>query len=190
MEETTNMVVLDPAHGTVTGTEVPVHHEETLLGLSAEVWVYVSLTIFILLAIFIGKAPQRIAAGLDQRIADTRRELDEARAIRAEAEALLADARAQQAAAASDAQNIRTHAEQEASQLIDKARTDADLLIERRRRMAEDKIAAAERSAIDGVRQSAADAAARAARTVIEARLTPERGGKLVDDAIAGLRLH
>jgi F-type H+-transporting ATPase subunit b len=190
MEETANTVVVDPVHGTVTGTEVPVHHEETLLGLSAEAWVYVSLTIFILLAIFVGKAPQLIAAGLDKRIAGTRRELDEARAIRAEAEALLTDARARQEAAVGDARSIMTHAEQEASQLVAKAQVDADLLVERRRRMAEDKIAAAERAAVDNVRQTAADAAARAARTVIESHLSPDKSGKLVDEAIAGLRLH
>lgn len=186
----TNTAVLDPTHGTISGTEEPVHHEETLLGLGAEGWVYVGLTIFILLAIFVGKAPQRIAAGLDQRIADTRRQLDEARAIRAEAETLLADARAQQQAAAGDARSILTHAEQEASQLIAKAQSEADLLIDRRRRMAEDKIHAAERAALDDVRQTAAEAATRAARTVIESRLSPERSGKLVDEAIAGLRIH
>jgi len=79
------------------------HPEATLLGLGSEGWVYVGLTIFLLLAIFVAKAPQKIVEALDGRIAETRRQLDEAKAIRAEAEALLAEARARAQASAGDA---------------------------------------------------------------------------------------
>lgn len=179
-------------HGdTVAGTEVAVHHDEpTSLGLTAEGWVYVSLTIFFLLAIFVAKAPRRIAEGLDARIAETRRQLDEAKAIRAEAEALLADAKARQQAASSDAAAIVAQAETEAGQLVAKAQADADTLIERRRRMAEDKIEAAERQAVAGVRQAAADAAAKTARSVIAGQLSAAQGKQLVNDAIDTLRVN
>ncbi len=179
-------------HGdTVAGTEVAVHHDEpTSLGLTAEAWVYVSLTIFFLLTIFVAKAPRKIAAGLDARIAETRRQLDEAKAVRAEAEALLADAKARQQAAASDAAAIVAHAESEAGQLVAKAQADADTLIERRRRMAEDKIEAAERQAVAGVRQAAADAAAKAARSVIASQLSAADGKKLASEAIEALRVN
>ena len=79
-------------------------HGPYLLGLDAEGWVYVGLTIFFLIAIFVAKAPKRITDALDQRIADTKRMMDEAKAIRFEAETLLAQAKAQQAAAATDAE--------------------------------------------------------------------------------------
>src|SRR3954470_4909644 len=112
-----------PHANTVALTEADgAHHEEqTLLGLGPEGWVYVGLTIFLLLAIFVAKAPKRIAEALDARIAETRKQLDEAKAIRAEAEALLARAKAQQAASAGDAQAILAHAQAEATDLIAEA---------------------------------------------------------------------
>lgn len=178
--------------GAAAHTEVAEHHGPTNFGLDAEGWVYVGLTIFILLAIFVAKAPKKIAAILDQRIADTRRQLDEAKAIRAEAEALLAEVKATRKAASGDAENIVKHAEAEAVALVKKAEADADALVKRRRQMADDKIAAAERQAVEGVRQAAADAATRTARTVIASKLTAAKGKALVDQAIEDLdkRLH
>lgn len=179
-------------HGdTVAGTEVAGHHDEpTWAGLSVEGTVYLAVTIFFLLAIFVAKAPRKIAQGLDARIAETRRQLDEAKAIRAEAEALLADAKARQQAASADAAAILAQAETEAGQLVAKAKVDADTLIERRRRMAEDKIEAAERQAVAGVRQAAANAAAKAARSVIAGQLSATQGKQLVNDAIDTLRVN
>jgi F-type H+-transporting ATPase subunit b len=175
-----NAVALTQADGT---------HDEgpTLLGLGAEGWVYVGLTIFLLLAIFVAKAPKRVAEILDQRIADTRRQLDEAKAIRAEAEALLSDARRKHAASAGDAEAIVAHAEQEASALLTKAEADAADLVERRGKMAEDKIAAAERRALAEVRAKAAEAAASAAAAIIAERHGAEADKALVDRTIARL---
>ncbi|MFM2410431.1 MAG: hypothetical protein RL481_1259, partial [Pseudomonadota bacterium] len=65
-------------------------HGPELLGLGAEGWVYVSVTLFFLIAIFVFKAHRKIADALDAQIAETRRTLDEALAIRTEAEAVLA----------------------------------------------------------------------------------------------------
>jgi F-type H+-transporting ATPase subunit b len=168
----------------------PINAEEegpTLLGLGAEGWVYVGLTIFILLAIFIAKAPKRITDALDARIAETRRQLDDAKAIRAEAEALLAAAKQRDAASAGDAQAIVAHAEQEAQALLAKAKTDAAELVARRGQMAEDKIAAAERAALAEVRAKAADAATKAAASIIADTHGAGADAKLVDKAIAGL---
>ena len=178
------------AENTVALTETE-HHQPTLLGLEAEGWVYVGLTIFLLLAIFVGKAPKRIAEALDLRIAETRRQLDEAKAIRAEAEALLAKAKAQHAASAGDAQAILAHAEQEAGDIISEAEKNATELTARRAKMAEDKIAAAERSAIAEVRARAAEAATSAAARLIAERHDANADKALVDSTIAGLnRVH
>jgi len=180
--DNTNAVALTQADGSH-GHEV----EPTLLGLNAEGWVYVGILIFLLIAIFVAKAPKKITDILDQRIADTRKQLDEARAIRTEAERLLADAKARHAASAGDAQAIVHHAEQEAQALVAKAEADAADLVERRGRMAEDKIAAAERTAVAEVRALAADAAARAAATLIAERHGAAADKALVDRSIAGL---
>ncbi len=164
-------------------------HEEgpTLLGFGAEGWVYWGLTIFLLLAIFYAKAPQKIAEALDARIANTRRQLDEATAIRAEAEALLADAKKRSAASAGDAAAIIAHAEAEAKTMLAKAEADAADLMARRAKMAEDKIAAAERGAIAEVRAKAADAATRAATAIIMDRHDASADKPLVDRTISGL---
>lgn len=166
------------------------HHDEhgpTLLGLSAEGWVYVGLTIFILLAIFVAKAPQRITQALDARIADTRRQLDEAARLRAEAEALLADAKARSDASAGDAAAIIAQAEAEAQAMLAKAESDANDLVARRTKMAEDKIAAAERGAIAEVRAVAARAAATAAGAIIAGQHGADADRALVDRTISGL---
>lgn len=167
-------------------THVPVHQPH-LLGLDAEGWVYVGLTIFLLLAIFVLKAPKLIARGLDKKIADTRKSLDDAVRLRTEAEALLADAKAQQAAAHKDAQTILANASGEATALVEKARRDVDTLIERRHKMAEDKIASAERTAVADVRAATARAATGAAATLLAAQHDAHADGALIDRTIASL---
>jgi F-type H+-transporting ATPase subunit b len=172
------------AHTEVAGGE---EHGPTLLGLSAEGWVYTGVTIFFLIAIFVVKAHKIIAAGLDARIADTRKALDEAASLRKEADALLTDAKKKQSAAALDAKAMLAAAENEAGLLVAKAEADAKLLIERRQKMAEDNIASAERGAIAEVRAKAAAAAAAAAASLIGAQHNVKADAKLVDSAISQL---
>ncbi len=180
-----NEPALPTGHSTGTEDHGPVGGP--FVDLSAEAWVYVGLTIFILLVIFVGKAPQKIAALLDGRIADTRRQLDEAKAIRGEAEAMLAEANRLRADAANNAALILRGAETEAAAIVTKAEADAQQLIARRTRMAEDKIGAAERSAVAEVRQRAVTAATRAATTLIAERHDAAADKALTDRAIAGL---
>jgi F-type H+-transporting ATPase subunit b len=183
------MAIHNEQQNTVALTQADGTHGEgpVLLGLGAEGWVYVGLTLFLLLAIFVGKAPKRVTDILDERIADTKRQLDEAARLRAEAEALLTEAQARNAASAGDAAAIVAHAEEEAKGLLKKAEADAKDLIERRRKMADDKIAAAERGAIAEIRATAADAAARAAAAIIAEQHGAAADKALVDKTIAGL---
>jgi F-type H+-transporting ATPase subunit b len=172
------------AHTEVAGGE---HEGPTLLGLGAEGWVYTGVTIFLLLALFVGKAHKRIADALDGRIADTKRTLDEAARIRVDAEALLADAKKQQAASAANAKALLAAAEVEAGHVVAKAESDAKDLIARRTRMAEDSIAAAERSAIADVRARAAALATAAATQMIADGHSAEADKSIVDATIARL---
>ncbi len=176
---------------TVTETGVP-HVEAKLLGLEAESWVYVSITIFLILAVVLGKLPQRITAALDDRIAAVRRQLDEAKAVRAEAEALLVAANAARDAATKDAGAIVARAKLEAAELVNESQAAAALTIERRTVAAEAKIAAAERSAEAELRADVARRVTAAAATLISANADKKLQGRLTDDSIAGLerRLH
>lgn len=167
-------------HTEVAGAEAP-----TLLGITGDGWVYVSLTIFFLLAIFVAKAPRRIAEGLDAQIAEKRRNLDEADRIRAEAQALLEEARAQHAASARDAEKMIEQAREQAAHIVEQAETDTASMIARRAAMAEDKIAAAERNAIEQLRREAAGAAAAAAEAVIAEEHGEKEDRQLADRLIA-----
>lgn len=173
-----------PVHVAHSGVEAP---EPRLLGLESEGWVYVGLTIFILVAIIFGKAPKRIRDALDQRIADTRRSLDDAAALRREAEALLADAHARQRQAEADAAAILSHARAEAEALTRKTEADLSQLIERRTRLAEEKIHTEERQAVAEVRAQAAEAAVAAARRLIAEQNDAGADRRLVDQAIGAL---
>ena len=58
---------------------------------------------------------------------------------------------------------------------------------ERRQRLAEERIAQAETKAVDEIRAVAVDVAIAAARDVIAAQTDEQRGGALLDAAIAAL---
>ncbi len=168
-----------------TGT-VELHHEPSALGLTAPAWVAVAMLVVIGIMIW-QKVPALIAKALDGKIAAIRRQLDEAAALRAEAEALLAEAKKRDASSAADAKMIVEHAEAEARALLAKAKTDSAELVERRGKMAADKIAAAERTAVAEVRARAADVAARAATAIIADTHGVAADKPLVDKTIAGL---
>ncbi len=174
---------LTTEHATA-GTE---HHADpSVFGMDATVWVSVAMLAFIAILIW-KKVPALLAGGLDKQIAAIRQRLDEAKQLRAEAEAL----RDEYARKLGDIENqtkaIVAHAEDEARTLIAKAKTDAADLVTRRARMAEDKIAAAERTALAQVRATAADAATRAAESLIAAKHGAEADAALIDKTIAGL---
>ena len=162
-------------------------HGPKLLGLDAEGWVYVGISIFILVAVFYAKAHRTILNGLDARIADTKKELDDAAAIRAEAEALLADVKQQSRDAKRRAEAMLSVAESEASAVLTKAESDAEDLIARRTRMAEDAIAAAQRQAETDIRVSAANTATLLATAYLSSHHDAKADATLVDDAISRL---
>lgn len=168
------------------------HSEPKLLGLDASGWSYVGVTIFFALCIFVGKVHKKIAAGLDAQIAEKSKALDEAAAIRAEAETLLKKAQEQLSASADDAKNIVAQAQKEASSLIANAETEAKAIVATRQKMAEDKIAAAQRNAISDVRAKAADAAIAAATMIISEKHDGAADKTLIDSAIGdiGKNIH
>lgn len=162
------------------------HHEPSFLGITAPGFVALSMLVVVGIILW-QKVPGLIARALDGRIATIRNQLDEAAKLRAEAEALLAQAKERDAASAGDAAAIVAHAEAEAAALLSKAEGDLTDLIARRQKMAEDQIAAAERGAVAEVRARAADAAARAAAAIIAERHGADADKALVDRTIAGL---
>lgn len=149
-------------------------------------WVSLAMLVFIGILLWKG-VPKLITGGLDAKIAAIREQLEEAKKLREEAEALRAEYAAKIANAEKDAAAMLDHAKVEAEAIVAKAAADTKDVIARRERMATDKIAAAERGAVEDLRAQAAGAAAVAARELIATRHGADADRKLVDDAISGL---
>ena len=168
-----------------TSTEVPTHEAEPAAFGFLTAPMAISLAMICVIALLIWKkVPAAIAGALDSKIALIRDQLAEAETLRKEAEALRAEYEAKSASADKDREALLERARHEAEEIVAKAKTDAETLIERRTRMAEDKIAAEERSAIEQLRATAADAAAKAAARLISERHDAGTDAKLVDQAI------
>lgn len=176
-----------PVAGTTHESGAPTHHAEpNVFGIDATIWVSLAMLAFIALVVWKGGV-KAITGGLDRQIADIKAQLDAAKTLRAEAEALRDEYTKKNAEAEGSAQALLDHAEEEAAGLIAKAKSDADDLVARRAKMAEDKIAAAERVAIAQIRAKTADAAAKAAAALIGEKLGAAGDKALVDRTIAGL---
>ncbi|MFC7537434.1 hypothetical protein ACFQPG_08650 [Sphingomonas sp. GCM10030256] len=177
-----------------TNTEVQAgveHHvDPQALGFDATMLVGLSMLIVVLAMIW-KKVPAAIGRSLDGKIAAIRAQLDEASALRQEAETLKAEYQAKAAAAEAEAAAMVERARHEAEGIRTKAEADAEALVERRTRMAEDKIAAEERAAVQQLRATAAEAAACAAARIIAERHDVAADKALIDQAIGGLgRTH
>lgn len=162
------------------------HATPKAFGMDATVYVSIAMLVFLGILVW-KKVPAMIAGMLDKRIAEIRTQLDEAAALRTQAEALKGEYEAKLAAADKDAADMRARAEAEAATIVDKAKSDAANLITRRRKMAEDRIAAAEAAAIADVRAKAVSAATAAAASLIAEKHDGAADKALVDNAIKSL---
>ena len=123
------------------------HVTPSALGFDASMLVALAMLAVIALALW-KKVPAMIAGALDSQIAGIRAQLDQATALRAEAEAIKAEYEAKAKQAAIDAEAMKAAAEEEAKLIISRAKSDATALIGRRAQAAEDKIAAVPRVGI------------------------------------------
>lgn len=168
------------------GSEPVIHADPTALGLAPYNWVGVAM--FILLLVFVWKkVPGMITGGLDGKIVEIRAQLDEAKNLRSEAEALRNEYATKVAGAEKDAEAMLENANREAEAILEKAEVDGKAMIARRKQMAEDKISAAERDAIEGVRASAAVAAATASQKLIAEKHSAAADKKLADELISSI---
>ena len=151
-----------------------------------EFWVAVGFVLVIALLVWKG-VPGLIARMLDQRAAVIAAELDEAKRLRAEAAALLAEYQKRAAGAEAEAQSIIAAATAEAAQFQKESRAALEAQIARRAAAAQDKIAQAEAAALNEIRGLAADTAVNAAQKLIAARLDETRAKSLIADGIKGL---
>jgi F-type H+-transporting ATPase subunit b len=146
----------------------------------AEFWVAVAFVIFVgVLGYF--RVHKLLLKSIDDRRERIKAEFDEARRLKAEAEALLATYRRKQQEAEHEAQAIIAGAKTEAERLAAEAEAKIEEFVARRTKMAESKIAQAEAQALADVRSAAAEVAAAAAKTI----LTRTVKDKVADDLLA-----
>lgn len=164
-----------------------VHAEPELLGFAPFQWVSVAMAVLLLIAFGWAKVHKVLASGLDGKIAAIKANLDEAKALRAEAEALREEYATKIANAEADAEAMLENARREADGIVAKAQEDTAAMVARRERMATDKIAAAERQAVAELKARAADASTAAAAALIADQHDAAADKALADEAIASI---
>ena len=152
-----------------------------------ETWVAVAFFLFVGLGIYL-KVPAMLAKMLDERADKISKELAEARKLREEAQALLAEYQKKRAEAEKDAANIVAQAKIEAEAYSIETRKKLAETIERRTKQAAQKIAQAEAAAIKEVRTTATEAAIAAASKLVGEAVQGAKGGKLIDESITAVK--
>ncbi len=155
--------------------------------LEAEFWVAVAFVLFVgVLGYF--QAHKKVVKGIDDRRDRIKSELDEARRLKEEAQALLESYRRKQHEVEHEAQAILAGAKAEAERLAAEAAGKVEEFIARHTKMAKDKIAQAEAQALADVRSAAAEAAVAAAGSVLARSVKDNVADKLLADGIADLK--
>ena len=153
--------------------------------------VTIAFVIFIGILLYV-KVPARVGGMLDARAAGIQKELDEARALREEAQTLLASYERKQKDVQDQASHIIGTAKSEAEAAAAQAREDLKASMARRLQAATDQIASAEQAAVREVRDKAVSVAIKAAADVLSKKVGGQTANSLIDDAIkqVGAKLH
>jgi len=153
--------------------------------------VLLAFILFILVLIKF-KVPGMLAGMLDKRAEGIQSELDEARALREEAQTILASYERKQKEVQEQANRIVAQAKTDAEAAAEQAKEDLKTSIARRLAAAEDQIGSAQASAVKEVRDQAIVIAVGAANEVIAKGITAADSNKLIDAAIAEVdaKLH
>lgn len=136
--------------------------------------------------------PRQAAGMLDKRAHGIQAELDEARALREEAQALLASYERKHKEVQEQADRIVASAKEEASNAATAAKDDIARSITRRLTAAEEQIASAEANAVNAVRDRAIVVAVAAAKDVLAKQMDDAAASSLIDDSITTVdeKLH
>lgn len=150
-------------------------------------WAFLGLISFLAILAFFG-VHKTIGKTLDDRAENIRKELDEARRLREEAQEMLASYERRQREAADEAEEIIRQARQEAEYLRTNAKKEISQRIERRRALAERRIEQAEASAVKEIRQRAADLAVDAAARLMRGQLSKTQRNAILKDDLGVLK--
>jgi F-type H+-transporting ATPase subunit b len=151
----------------------------------------IGFVIFVGVLIYFG-VPGMISRKLDERAVRIKAELDEARALRDEAQTLLAGYERRQKEVKDQAADIVTAARAEAEKAAVAAKEDIRKSVARRMQTATEQVTAAEQAAVRQIRDRAVSVAVAAAADVLKAKMKADDANRLIDSAISevGAKLH
>jgi F-type H+-transporting ATPase subunit b len=155
--------------------------------LEAEAWVAIAFAIFLGVLGYFG-VHSKLVQGIDTRRDRIKAELDEARRLKQEAQAVLEAYRRKQQEVEQEAQAIIASAKAEAERLAAEAEAKLEELIGRHARVAEEKIKQAEAQAVADVRSAAADAAVSAAESILARTVKDNVADSLITQGIADVK--
>lgn len=150
-----------------------------------EFWVAVAFVLVVALAF--RPAAAAVTETLDARASKIRAQIEEARKLREDAQALLAEYQRKQRDAMLEAEKIISQARKEAIRMKADAEKDLENAVARRKHQALERIAQSEAQAILQVRDTAIDLALSAAEKLMQSSLDPAKKQALADKAIAEL---
>jgi len=153
----------------------------------ASFYALVGLILFFVLLAYVG-VHTSLGKALDKRAESIGKDLDDAKRLREEAAALLADYQKRAREAEAEAQTIVEKARREAAAIADEAKAQMEDYVTRRTKMAEDKITQAEHQALQEVKALSADVAIAAAEKILAAKLKGAAGADLVASSIADVK--
>ncbi|MFN3274162.1 MAG: F0F1 ATP synthase subunit B [Paracoccus sp. (in: a-proteobacteria)] len=146
--------------------------------------VLISFLVFIGVLVYF-KVPGLLGGLLDKRADSIRKDLDEARRLREEAQEIYASYERRAREVKTQAEQIVANAKREAEAQAAKAKDDLARSIERRLQGAQDQIASAEADAVRAVRNRAVAASVAAAAEILEQQVRAGNRSAGIDDAIA-----
>ena len=152
----------------------------------AEFWTGLALLVFLGLMLVLG-VHKAAAKALDSKAVKIQADLDEAKQLREEAQALLGSLKAQREQTEKLAAEMMANAKAEAKRLEVEAKAKLEEQIKRREELAERRISNAEAQATAEVKAAAADLAAQMAEGVLAARIAGAKSDPLVDAAVGQL---
>lgn len=148
---------------------------------------FVALVLFLGIVLWAG-AHKTAGKALDDRSAQIAKDLNDAKRLREEAEALLAEYKQKRTDAEKEAAEIVARAKSDAAAYAEESKRKLSEAIVRRTKQAETKIAQAEAAAAKDVRSIAADMAIAAATSLLKEGTKGKSGESLISESIAAVK--
>jgi F-type H+-transporting ATPase subunit b len=156
-------------------------------GIDATFYALVALILFLGIVLYAG-AHKKAGAALDARAAQIGKDLKDARKLREDAEALLAEYKQKKLDAEKEAAGIVAQAKADAAAYAEDSKKKLAEALTRRTKQAEQKIAQAEVAAVKEVRAAATEKAIAAATTLIASGTKGKAGESLIAESIAAVK--